>query len=520
MSYSNHIIENIIGVSYGATGKGIFISNAYSGYKMTNLSGYNLSSTWSTSEYAYGIYISTELTEGGINDEFSAATLINSVGRCIKGNGMYARNVELKKCIGYSSWSSGDLGQPPYFAFVVDGNTILDECTSQLGKGTYVASVLIQSLFQASTIKINGCNFSGSDSYRVIDMDAPANSTLLHDVKIKNSILKCGNYDNGAYPIFCNGTNGNFRNLEIDNCFIEGYEGLVVNDNTSINNNLIVVKNPNSYAIQGQTLGVTGQGARVSYSNNTITGATTTNGGVSNLYQEINALNNTDTYGNIDYSRVSTRGLVLYIDAERIISYPGTGATAFDISPLSVNDAGFVGCAYTSTVPGGASGGSIFFDGTDTAVITYNSSLNLTTAITIEAFVRFSNFSSNPNIINKDSNFGWRIRVNTAGNPEFISNAAAIQFLSTATVTANTWVHLVATFDSTGGNWYVNGVPAGSTLTPYAAQSLGGPTYLGQFTGGSARLNGYLGLIRVYNRKLSEGEVVKNFYAERNRYGI
>jgi hypothetical protein len=504
MSYNSHIIENITGISYGATGNGIKIINPTIGFKMSNLIGYNLSPTGGTSAYGIGIY-SPDRSEG------SAAILIDSIGRSYAGNGILAHNIQLKRCIGYASYSISEGGEE-YHAFKVVGDVILDECSSNLGNSINAVSLYIGYSIYGNTTNVNGCNFVGKSAGYFIKQELPEDPRW-YDIRIKNSVLESAS----TYGAGISGTTAYYNNIEIDNCTIKGYSSIIVCDGSSINNNIIEVKNPNSYGISS-----TDPESRVSYSNNTIIGATTTNGGISpNIYQGIPPQTAIDSYGNISYSKIDTTGLVLYLDSGRTNSYPGSGTSLFDISPTTSNTATLTGVTYTSSDPGGSDGGSLFFDGTDFGTIVYNESLNLTTAITIEAFVKFSNFSSNPNIINKDSNQGWRIRVNSAGRPEFISNAAAIQFLSTETVSTNQWLHLVATFNSSGGNWYVDGATAGTTSTPYAAQNtVGGSTYLGQFTGGTDRLIGNLGLIRVYNRKLGFREVRQNFLADRDRYGI
>ena len=95
--------------------------------------------------------------------------------------------------------------------------------------------------------------------------------------------------------------------------------------------------------------------------------------------------------------------------------------------------------------------------------------------------------------------------------------------------TANTWYHIVTTYDGSMLRTYVNGV-AGATSTG-AKQSPttnggGNPTVLSMgipcfdYLGGLAGyFHGYIGAWKIYNRALADNEVAQNFHALQTRYG-
>jgi hypothetical protein len=95
--------------------------------------------------------------------------------------------------------------------------------------------------------------------------------------------------------------------------------------------------------------------------------------------------------------------------------------------------------------------------------------------------------------------------------------------------TANTWYHIVTTYDGSMLRTYVNGVAgatsAGAKQSP-TPNGGGGPTvltmgkpcadYLGGVTG---YFHGFIGAWKIYNRALTSNEVAQNFNGLRGRYG-
>jgi hypothetical protein len=82
-------------------------------------------------------------------------------------------------------------------------------------------------------------------------------------------------------------------------------------------------------------------------------------------------------------------------------------------------------------------------------------------------------------------------------------------------LSANTWYHACWTYDSTlGGNLYVNTIVAtGGTSSTGVLATNTEPIRIGDvFYGGHSFFNGNVDYVRIYDRTLSQSEVLQNFY--------
>jgi len=90
---------------------------------------------------------------------------------------------------------------------------------------------------------------------------------------------------------------------------------------------------------------------------------------------------------------------------------------------------------------------------------------------------------------------------------------------STTTVNTGAWFYGAATYDGSNVRMYVNGILESTTartgtITP-------GVLHVGSNSGASSEyFNGTLGLVRLYNRTLSDTEIYQNFQAVRGRFNI
>lgn len=145
--------------------------------------------------------------------------------------------------------------------------------------------------------------------------------------------------------------------------------------------------------------------------------------------------------------------------------------------------------------------------------------LQLSTAITIVAWINPVNTSGYGNIFSKNYNSGYRFRIGI--NNElwwYVSGNAAVSNYNL--VPNNTWSQVVVSGDSSGLKAYVNGALVASNSTAYAPTAANTSSALIGTLGGAETFNGKIASIQVYNRALSAAEVQQNFNAFRGRFGI
>ena len=145
--------------------------------------------------------------------------------------------------------------------------------------------------------------------------------------------------------------------------------------------------------------------------------------------------------------------------------------------------------------------------------------LQITGAITIDAWVKPTAYTNLGNIVAKNGNSAYRFRLDsTAGGLWWYVSGNAIQGGSAP---LNTWSYLTVSGDSSGLYAYINGVLVASNAVAYAPSAVtGGNLIIGALSAGSETFIGTIAAVKMYNRALSADEVKQNFNALRGRYGI
>jgi hypothetical protein len=222
---------------------------------------------------------------------------------------------------------------------------------------------------------------------------------------------------------------------------------------------------------------------------------------------------------NIDPTIV-TRNLQLFLDPSDVDSYPGNGASYYD---LSTNE-------YTTTLEGAPAYNSTHFtfDGTAQYVDT-NQSLALET-FSIGCWFRTS-AAGIKMIISKESTAGnpWNYRLwLNSGQLIFDMSQVTTQSSLTSPLTNynnGAWYYVIATRNDSNWYLYVNGTQVNTKADPYTgsvtnAQEL----WIGRsaFTGAP---NGYqypgdIGQVFIYNDALTATEVLQNYNATKTIYGL
>ena len=108
-------------------------------------------------------------------------------------------------------------------------------------------------------------------------------------------------------------------------------------------------------------------------------------------------------------------------------------------------------------------------------------------------------------------NINWtnNLRYNFEDPPDF-----------NATGWINTWVHIVATSDSTGSKLYVNGLEVVLSNSSSPDEDFGINYRIGTRYTTTGEWTGYMGPIYFYNRKLNAIEVAQNFNSQRTRFEL
>lgn len=209
-------------------------------------------------------------------------------------------------------------------------------------------------------------------------------------------------------------------------------------------------------------------------------------------------------------STTLTNGLVAYWKMDE------ASGTVYDATANN-NDGTGTGIAQSAT--GGKIGGSVTFDATDEIDCGNGASLTLNTRGTISAWVYPTTLQLYGAVISKfsfstDRN-GYGIRVTTSGRIilELASDAANqnIQSSADAVIAINGWYHVVATWDGTYVNIYLNGVKradnVAQTVTPVSNVV---NLHIGRdavYTSTNGNWNGLIDEVSIYNRALGQAGV-------------
>jgi len=230
----------------------------------------------------------------------------------------------------------------------------------------------------------------------------------------------------------------------------------------------------------------------------------------------------------VDTSPAVTANLSMFLDAATYTS----GTTWTDSSGNGKN-ANIAGAISTYTVNGS---NVIRFNGSAyaNAYLGFGTTLNTSAGYTFEVWAQPAASSTSYTLIGEwdvnTVNGGW-----TDAQMGFLSNnRISAGYYSGATAIAPTvtsggsWYQIVFTYNGVNnGNLYVNGTKVATT--GYVAKSNPGSTFLslgkpdgvGSYLGGVANnFTGNIGAWKVYNRNLSDADILQNYQALASRYGL
>jgi hypothetical protein len=226
---------------------------------------------------------------------------------------------------------------------------------------------------------------------------------------------------------------------------------------------------------------------------------------------------------------IVTDGLVLCLDAASHKSYPGSGTTWYDLS----------GDGNTGTLTNGPtfSDNSLVFDGTNDYVsVSGVSSPVGVSDFSVESWIKLESIpSGNPRVvaIGSDSNNYFNLATYGGGSPGTydtfwfeIKKAGTLYggFHSSARkYETGKWYNLVGTFINSTNTpkFYINGISvAGSGVSGGAPSVFNTLLIATGTTTPSEVIDGYIPLVKLYNKTLTDSEIQQNYNATKSRFGL
>jgi len=211
-------------------------------------------------------------------------------------------------------------------------------------------------------------------------------------------------------------------------------------------------------------------------------------------------------------------GPVLYLDANNLSSYPGTGTTWYDISGNG-NDVTMVNSssiAWNNSSP-------VYFSTGANGWFNNPSGSNLPIGNANYTLIIWVQLGSTwvGNGLMSIGSFGTTNQSNafrTASTNVLLNYWWANDLAGVSSVSPTDWFNAVATYDGTTRSIWVNGTLVGSDI-PVGHNVITNALQIAK-TGGNEFLNGNVGEVLIYDRGLTSGEILGIFNATKSRYGL
>ena len=227
-------------------------------------------------------------------------------------------------------------------------------------------------------------------------------------------------------------------------------------------------------------------------------------------------------------TQMATGGFILYKNPQvefNSFATPfvaGTRSTAQAITDLTSNN------TLTATSLTYASDNTFSFNGSsDYITVPSTSAVAITGDMTVLAWINVVNFTGYNGIIGKTTAgsipnpYDYYLSV-SGGVPQFYRGNGSVytNLPATAAPALNTWQCIAVTMSGTTVTHYLNGNTNGTGTLSTTIGDAGANLYIGSRGDLFTKMNGKMGIVQIYNRSLSAGEVAQNFNATRSRYGL
>jgi hypothetical protein len=219
---------------------------------------------------------------------------------------------------------------------------------------------------------------------------------------------------------------------------------------------------------------------------------------------------NQNYYATLNNRMIVTNGLVFNLQAGNLSSYPGSGTVWKDVS----SNASSSGILTNGPTFNSSDGGSIVFDGVNDAVIWNSNPLSsLTSAKTYDVWVKFDSTIVNTFTISCGT---YKVYLENK-NTWYVNQTGASNSFLSWTFSAG-WTNFVYSFDGTNHLCYING----TSRTINFGSGVGSQTnlYIGNRVNMDSPMKGNIASTRLYNRGLSETEILQNYNATKGSFGL
>jgi hypothetical protein len=162
-------------------------------------------------------------------------------------------------------------------------------------------------------------------------------------------------------------------------------------------------------------------------------------------------------------------------------------------------------------------------DGASWGKVGRNTSVNPTTAITLEAWIKKSTKSGFHHILSRNAVADYYYSMFTedaTGALCFQGTTSATYKTSGVDVCTGSWVHVLVAYNTTQALFYVNGVLVSTNALTDALTPNSVDLFIGARPSGIQLYDAQLANPRIYNRALTAAEVLRNYNADKAKFGL
>jgi hypothetical protein len=165
---------------------------------------------------------------------------------------------------------------------------------------------------------------------------------------------------------------------------------------------------------------------------------------------------------------------------------------------------------------GGRIGNALSFGGSSMTSIASSIGLELSQAITVEAWVKPAAAAGVLTVVAKDHGtslaYGLFSRKGPAGLPNGVLRIACkdVEVNGSEPLVLNAWSHLALAYDGVAVRLFVNGVQVGSQAATGPIETSSGTLHIGGSSAPGQHFKGLIDEVRIYNRALSAAEITED----------